>query len=256
MLERLRAGKPVLSVGVRLARSGDVVRIASSAGYQVVWIDLEHSAMPIDCAAQMAATANDLDMAAWVRVPEREYGVVGRVLDGGATGIIVPKVETAAEARLYADACRFPPRGQRSQIAILPQFGFARLPVTELNSRCNDGVVLQILLESGKGVANADEIASVDGVDMLGVGTNDLCNDLGCPGSPRHPKVLEALATVAAAARRHGKVAVAGGLADPVQVSEMLEIGFAPLIFAAIDTDVLAAGLAQRGAEWRDRLPG
>src|SRR3546814_7294456 len=92
---------------------------------------LEHSSLSIDTACQIAATAHDLGLAAWVRIPEREYGVIGRVLDSGATGIIAPKIETEAEARLLAAACRFPPVGQRSMIARIPQTGFVRSPVNE-----------------------------------------------------------------------------------------------------------------------------
>jgi 2-keto-3-deoxy-L-rhamnonate aldolase RhmA len=255
VLAQLAAGRPVLSLGVRHARTGDVARMASGAGYQVIWIDLEHSSMSIDCAAQIAATATDLGMAAWVRVPEREYGVIGRLLDSGATGIISPKVETADEARLVAAACRFPPQGQRSAIALLPQSRFVRVPAAELTRRSNEGLVVQILLESARGVANADEIAAVEGVDLLGVGMNDLSADLGCPGDLRDPRVLAACEQVAAAAARHGKIAVIGGVADAAQFQEFLDGGFAPLVFAGIDTDVLAGGMAQRVAEWRGRFP-
>jgi len=254
VLEQLAAGRPILSLGVRFARTGDIARMASGAGYQVIWIDLEHSSMSVDCAAQIAATATDLGMAAWVRVPEREYGVIGRLLDSGATGIISPKVETADEARLAAAACRFPPRGQRSSIALLPQSGFAKASAAELMRKSNDGTVLQILLESAKGVANADEIAAVDGVDVLGMGMNDLSADLGCPGDLRNPKIAAACAEIAAAAARHGKIAVAGGIADPAHFVELLGSGFAPLVFAGIDTEVLASGLVRRVADWRDRF--
>ena len=255
VVTRLRAGRPVLSLGLRNARTAEIVRMASAQGFQVVWIDLEHSPMPLDAAAALASTAHDLDMAAWVRVPEREYGVIGRLLDGGATGVIVPKVETAQEAALYAAACRFPPAGARSQIAALPQYGFTRLPVAELNRRADTGVVLQILLESAAGVAAADSIAAVDGVDLLGVGLNDLSSELGVPGQPRHPRVWEACRTVAAAAARHGKLAVVGGAGDPEHFLELVAAGFAPLVFAGIDTDILATGLSQRAADWRARLP-
>jgi 2-keto-3-deoxy-L-rhamnonate aldolase RhmA len=254
VLNRLSAGEPVLSLGVRSARTSDIARMACGAGYQVIWIDLEHSSMPIDCAAQIAATATDLGMAAWVRVPEREYGVIGRLLDCGATGIISPKVETADEARLVAAACRFPPDGQRSSIALLPQFGFVRAPAVELTRQSNENVVVQILLETAKGIANADEIAAVEGVDLLAMGMNDLSADLGCPGDLRDPRIAAACSAVAAAAARHGKIAVVGGVADAAHFLELTQAGFAPLIFAGIDTDILANGLVQRGLEWRGRF--
>ena len=255
VLASLAAGEPVLSLGVRAARTSDVARMASGAGYHVIWIDLEHSTMSVDCAAQIAASATDLGLAAWVRVPEREYGVIGRLLDGGATGIISPKVETAEEARLVAAACRFPPQGQRSAIALLPQTGFVREPAVELTSKSNAGVIVQVLLESARGIINVDEIAAVEGVDLLGVGMNDLSADLGCPGDLRNPKLAAACAQIAAAAARHGKTAVVGGVADASHFLEFLGMGFAPLIFAGIDTDVLAAGLVQRVADWRGRFP-
>lgn len=254
-LDRLKQGEPVLSLGVRQSRTGDVARMASAAGYGVIWIDLEHSSISIDSAAAIAATAVDLQMSAWVRVPERDYGVIGRLLDGGATGIIGPKVETAEEARRYAAACRFPPHGERSQIAILPQFGFARMPAAELNRRSDEAVTLQILLESRRGIENADAIAAVEGVDLLGVGLNDLCADFGCLGNARHPDITAACGQVAAAARRHGKLAVVGGAGDPNHFLELLGAGFSPLIFAGIDTDILTTGLVQRAADWTARLP-
>ena len=243
-----------MSLGIRASRTGHIVRMASAAGYGVVWIDLEHSSMSLDCAAGMAATAHDLGLAAWVRVPERDYGAIGPLLDGGATGIIAPKVETAEEARTVAAACRFPPTGQRSMLASLPQFGFARLPVAEMTRRADDAMVLQLLIESAKGVENVDAIAAVDGVDILGVGTNDLSADLGCPGDARDPRVLDACRTIAAAAARHGKIAVIGGIGNGDEFVEALDMGFAPLIFAGIDTDIMAGGIAQRGADWRSRL--
>ena len=254
VLPRLAAGEAILSLGIRHARNGDIARMASSAGYDVVWIDLEHSSMSVDVAAQIAATAHDLGLAGWVRVPERDYGVIGRLLDGGATGIIAPKIETAAEARLVADACRFPPRGQRSQIATLPQFGFAKMPAPELTRRANDAVVLQILIESAVGIANADAIAAVDGVDIIGIGMNDLTADLDCPGEYDHPDVRAACERVAAAARAHGKVAIVGGIPDPGYVLELVGMGFAPLIFAGIDTDILMTGVSARADDWRARL--
>lgn len=253
VLQQLRDGTAVLSLGVRASRTGDIARMASGMGYQVVWIDLEHSTMSIDCAAQIASTATDLGMAAWVRVPEKDYAVIGRLLDGGATGIIIPKVESAEEARLAAAACRFPPQGQRSAIARLPQTGFVKAAPMDLFRHANDGVVLQMLLESAKGIACADEIAAVDGVDLLGVGMNDLSADLGCSGDMRHPALASACASVAKAAANHGKLAVVGGVADTAHFIELVGSGFAPLVFAGIDTDILASGLEQRSGEWRGR---
>src|ERR1700674_2246492 len=164
VLERLARGEPLLSLGIRNARTAEIVRIASTAGFGIVWIDLEHSSISIDCAVQISATAADLGLEAWVRVPEREYGVIGRLLDGGVTGIVAPRVETAEEAQQLVNAARFPPRGYRSQIAHLPQVGYRKLPAAELMTAADRATTIHILLESAKGIDNADSIAALDGV--------------------------------------------------------------------------------------------
>jgi 2-keto-3-deoxy-L-rhamnonate aldolase RhmA len=250
VLERLARGEPVLSLGIRNARTAEILRIANTAGFGIVWIDLEHSSISIDCAVQLSATADDLGMEAWVRVPEREYGVIGRLLDGGVTGIVAPRVETAEEAQQIVNAARFPPRGYRSQIALLPQVGYRKLPAAELMAAADRATTIHILLESRKGIDNAGAIAAIDGVDILHVGMNDLSVDLGHVDNLRHPDMLVACKRVIAAARAHGKLAVAGGSSDPQLCLELLNAGAAPIIFAAIDTDVLSVGLNQRAQEW------
>ena len=108
-LDRLRDGELTLMLGIRSSRTADVVRIAREAGYHAVMIDLEHSTMPLDVAAQLCATAGDLGLTPFVRVPEQDYGTIGRLLDGGAQGIIAPRIDTADQARAVARACRFAP---------------------------------------------------------------------------------------------------------------------------------------------------
>ena len=147
-LDRLRDGEPTLMLAVRSSRTADVLRIARSTGHQAVMIDLEHSTMPLDVAASLCATAGDLGLFPFVRVQEREYGALGRLLDGGAQGVIAPRVETAAEAATVARACRFAPRGQRSQLATVPQLGMRPTPARELNPVLDDATVVQILIET------------------------------------------------------------------------------------------------------------
>jgi len=254
VLQRLARGEPLLSLGIRNARTAEIVRMAKTAGFGLVWVDLEHSSISIDCAVQIIASAADLGLEAWVRVPERDYGVIGRLLDGGATGIVVPRVETAEEAQKAVNAVRFPPRGQRSQTALLPQAQYRRMSATEL-MRCADlATTVHILIESAEGVRNAHAIAAVDGVDIMHVGLNDLSVDLGHVDHLRHADVLDACKRVIAAARGSGKLAVVGGSSDPAQFAELLNAGAAPLVFAAIDTDVLAAGLTQRATDWGQRI--
>lgn len=254
LMERLIRGEAVYTLGVRHSRTADIARIASMAGFDLLWVDLEHSAMSMDAAAAILGGAHDLGLGAWARVPENDFGSIGRLLDSGATGIILPRVETVEQARRLAACCRFPPAGERSMIARLPQNGFVKTSAVELVEAANRMTVCQALIESRLGVANANEIAAVEGVDMLAVGANDLTAEMGFPGELRRQEVLQACQTVADAANDHGKIAIIGGVRDERDFAIMMEMGFAPLVFAAIDTDLVAQGAAECCAAWRRAL--
>lgn len=246
MLQRLTRGEPVAAFGVRLCRTSDVARLAKATGHHALWIDLEHSTIPLDAAGAICATAHDLGLLALVRVPEREYGAIGRLLDAGASGLIFPRVETAAQAADLAAACRFPPYGHRSAIAALPQFGYQRLPAAETYQRANDMVLVNMLIESPQGIANAEAIARTPGVDLISIGANDLSAELGVPGDYRHPLMREALDAALNACQRAGKPLSIGGIGDAALNAELLARGAAPFLMTGIDTDVLGAAMQER----------
>jgi len=246
LLDRLRAGEPTFMLGIRASRTPDVVRIAAATGHHAILVDLEHSAMSLDVAAQLCAAAGDLGLTPFVRIPERDYGSIGRLLDGGAQGIVAPRIETASEAETISRACRFPPRGQRSQIATVPQLGMRPTPAASSNPALDAQTIVQILLETPEGIANADAIARIDGVDMLAIGANDLTAELGAPGAYDHPAVRDAVAAAAAACRRHGKLLMLGGIADPAVLASLSALGACPLLLTGMDTELLFGAARSR----------
>src|SRR5919204_261497 len=137
----------------------------------------------------------------------------------GAQGIVFPHVDDAAQAKRAADACRFPPVGKRSMGGGLQQLGFASMPIGEAARIVNEETLVVVMIESPQGVANADEIAAVPGIDALLIGTNDLCFEMGIPGQFNDPRVAEAYKRVIAACRKHGKFPGMGGL----YTAELLE---------------------------------
>ena len=249
-LDRLRGGELTLMLAVRSSRTADVVRIAHQTGHHAIMVDLEHSAMPLDTAAQLCATAGDLGLTAFVRVPEREYGAIGRLLDCGAHGIIAPRVETAEEACTVSRACRFAPRGQRSQLTMVPQLGMRPAPAQTLNPALDDLTIVQILVETPVGVDNADAVAQLDGVDMLAIGANDLTAELGVPGRYDDPRARDAIAAVAAACRRHGKLLLVGGIADLAILGDLIPLGVCPLYLTGTDTELLYTAASARRAAY------
>jgi 2-keto-3-deoxy-L-rhamnonate aldolase RhmA len=258
LLVALHAGRPQLMLGIRSSRTTEIVRIAKSTGHDCIMIDLEHSAMSIDIAAQMCGSASDLGLTALVRVPEKEYGVIGRLLDGGAHGIIAPRVETVEDARLIAQACRFPPSGHRSALAMVPHFGMTPTPASTMIPELNGRTVVKILIESPLGIANAPEIAAVEGVDILAFGANDFTAELGIPGRYDDPRVTDAIARLANAANDAGKLAMVGGISNLDLFAELFPLGLCPLLLTGMDTELLfEAGRtrAERFRAWQAQLP-
>ncbi|GAB3155214.1 aldolase/citrate lyase family protein [Amycolatopsis stemonae] len=241
LLARLRAGELTLMLGIRAGRTLDTVHTARSTGHHAVMVDLEHSAMSTDTAATLCTAADALGLTPIVRIPEREYGMIGRLLDGGARGIIAPRVDTAQEAERIARACRFPPRGQRSPTAMPP-------PDTE--------VVVLIMVETPEGIDAVDAIASVDGVDMLVFGANDFTAELGVPGRYDDPRLRDAVAAAAQACRDHGKLLMVGGINDPAIHRSLVPLGVCPLVLTGNDTALLhqatSAAAARAQAEHRE----
>lgn len=254
LLTRLSAGEAVTALGVRSARSAEIARLARASGHDVVWVDLEHSSMPIDAAVQICCCAHDHGMVSLARVPERDHGVIGRLLDGGAMGIIAPRIETAQEAADVVAACRFPPFGHRSAIAQLPTVGYRRLPASQLNEACNRNTLVKLLIESPLGIANLADIAAVPGVDLIGIGANDLSAELGVPGQYRHALMQSALQTALEVCRSVGTPLTVGGIADPVHHRELIARGAVPYVMTGIDTELLLSALHERIARARDAL--
>jgi len=251
IVKRLSTGHSVLALGIRASRTTDVVRWAKAAGYDTVWVDMEHSTLPADVVAQLCSCAVDLDIMPWVRVPERDYGMINRVLDGGALGIIVPRVETAEQAREAVTATKFPPLGQRSQLATLGYIDYEAVSASEMNRRVDDATAVQLLIESRAGIEAAEAIAAVPGVDILSVGCNDLSADLGLTGQSNHPDVVEACRHVISAARKHGKVAVVGGMPEGPALEALRLEGAAPFVFGGIDSDLFLGALRQKASALR-----
>ncbi len=251
-LDRLRDNKVTLMLAIRGGRSCEVVRIAKATGHDAILVDLEHSAISVHLAVEMCATASDLGLTPFVRIPERDYGIIGRLLDGGAVGMLAPRVETVEEAESFSRACRFPPRGQRSQLAAVPQYGLRPMPARQLNPLLDNSVVVQVLLETPAAIANAEEIAALPGIDMLVVGTNDLCAELGIPGEFSSPRLRECIAAAGQACRNHGKLLMVGGFGDLKLMASMLELGVAPMFMTGTDTDMLYAEAQQRSNRFNE----
>ena len=133
----MRAAKLSLGFGVRTARSVEIAKAMRTAGFDWLFLDLEHSAMSIETAAQLAIAGLDAGIAPIARVPKGEYSLATRLLDYGALGIVVPHVDTAAEAREIADACAIRRRATAASSPACRSSTIARVKADEMTAALN-----------------------------------------------------------------------------------------------------------------------
>lgn len=226
LMNRLRAGELGLSMIVKQVHSVDIAIAAHTAGYDAINVDLEHSVIPESAAAQICLLAQQMGVTPLVRVPTLDAHYINRILDAGALGIVAPHVESAGDAERVVRAARFAPHGERSVSSGWPQLGYRKYPAATARKLLDDATTVIVMLESPQAIERADEIAQVPGVDILHVGTSDLCDALGIPGQFGHARVAECLTQVVQACRRHGRFAGCGGLGNnPEVMQSMLELG-------------------------------
>jgi 2-keto-3-deoxy-L-rhamnonate aldolase RhmA len=208
----LSQGQLAIGIGVRGVRGVEIARVMKTAGFDWLFIDLEHGATSTETAYQISVAALDANIAPLVRVPHGELAMGTRCLDAGALGIVVPHVDTPEEAKAMVDAFKFAPLGHRSIGGAYPQFGFAAVPAKDVVTGLNEATLVVAMIETPRAVENADKIAAVPGVDVLLMGTNDLCLEMGIPGQLDNERVVAAIDTVIAACKKHGKWPGLGGV--------------------------------------------
>lgn len=243
---RLASGEP--TVGTFLGMASPVAtEVCAAAGPDWVLLDLEHGGGGEEQVGATVLAAGAYGVPTVVRVETDARIRLGRVLDLGAAGVMLPRLSSAAEVAEAVRHLRYPPRGDRGVATYNRACRFGLDPGAL--DRADGEVLCVVQVESAAAVAQADAIAAIDGVDVLFVGPSDLSHSLGIPGQLDHADYLAALDTVVAACRKTGKSA--GILLRQARDLERhLELGFR---FVGIGSDggfvvdAAAAALAARG---------
>ncbi len=228
-----------------------IVEIAARAGVDCVWACIEHTSTPLDAIENQIRAAKVYDVDTVVRVARGSHSDLFRPLEADAAGIMVPHLMSAEEARQIVYYTRFAPLGRRPLDGGNADGAYCQLPGEQYIRQANEERFVIVMIEDPEPMEALDEIASVDGIDMLFFGPSDYAHAMGVPFDFDHPVVDAARKKVAAVARKHGKFAGTAANGDDLQ--ELVDIGYQFLNITA-DVIILGEGFA-KVAEAFDRLP-
>jgi 2-keto-3-deoxy-L-rhamnonate aldolase RhmA len=202
MKQKLREGQPVFG-GLLRTPEPSLVEVLGYAGYDYVVLDAEHGAHSFEALDTLILSAYASNVTPVVRINDNAPGLIMRVLDLGAQGVLVPHIRNADDARRAVSAALYPPDGSRG---IGPNRGsqFGAIPNDEYFKSINQEVAVMLMMEEAGAVEAIDAITDVKGITALSIGLSDLSGSLGVPGQANHPSVQAAVDTLMGMAARKG----------------------------------------------------
>lgn len=243
---RVRQGETLLGCFLTWPVPG-VVELAALAGFDFILIDGEHGFFSIESIASTVAVCDGAGIAPLVRPPSALSDQVGRYLDAGAAGTLLPRIESVAMARSAIEALKFAPLGRRGLGGVRAN-RYATEPLAAFVSRSNEETLVAVQIEREGALAELSGLADEPAVDVLFVGPNDLSQALGTPGDTSSENFRAALARVASEASRAKKAAgiMVGRRED---IPRLSELGYR--IFTTSDR----ALVLESAKRWREALP-
>jgi 2-dehydro-3-deoxyglucarate aldolase/4-hydroxy-2-oxoheptanedioate aldolase len=243
MKQRLADGERLVVFAVGRMFHHNIVRyLGMQGGFDGFWIDVEHGGLTtsdIEIAA-MAGAAHGLEC--FVRVPPTDYASVTRCFESGTTGVMAAQIRSAAQAEEFVQWAKFAPRGRRGLNPLGYDGGYGSIPLAEFAERANRETFVAVQVETAQAVTEVDDIAAIDGVDLLFVGPSDLSQAVGTIGDFTGTASIEAVDRVAEACRAHGKHWGAV-TPSPEYASLLIEKG-CTLISPTNDVKLVTTGLA------------
>lgn len=188
----LKAGGVVIGTMVQHLRLPAVAVMMKNAGWDFVFVDMEHGSFSPESLADFCIAARGVQLPTIVRVPSiQEPQRLYQTLDLGATGLLCPQTETKAEVEAIIRATKYHPIGERGMAMRNVHTSWGRYKGSELTPKLNEETMIVLQIESARGAENLDQLISVPGVDAIFIGPNDLSQSLGIPGDASHPEVVK-----------------------------------------------------------------
>ncbi len=244
-----------LGMAACVFRSVEILPVVRHAGFDFLLADMEHGAMSLGEVATLCVAGRMAGFPVFVRVPKASSDHLTRAADCGARAIIVPHVNSPAEARGIVEKLRFPPKGNRSLPSPIAAASFWPVPAAELISASEKEFRIFAMVESAEALAAVEDIATVDGLDGVLIGSQDLAQSLGHTGNLTHPDVTAAFSCIATAAKENGKVFGVMGVPPALLESHVVALG-AGLIVVTNEINLLAEAAMACAEETRKLTKG
>jgi 2-keto-3-deoxy-L-rhamnonate aldolase RhmA len=246
----LGEGKIAIGFGVNKLRGSAPAILADSIGFDFLFIDMEHSSISVESASEVAQAASGLGITPLVRCCKEAVFDGVRLLDNGAAGLVIPHINTAAEARNVVLSCRYPPQGNRSFSSLQPQIGYTVPNWEALGPELNEETLVFLMIETVEACRNLDEILGVENFNGILIGASDLSASMGHPGQPNHPEVVEACIRTAVACRTAGRILAIAGVTDKNALARLYAEGVL-MFLGGTDLGFMRAGAADALAKIR-----
>jgi len=238
----LKQGRVVIGTMISEMRSPAIAQIMAGAGFDFIFIDMEHGAYTIETVADLIKVARLTGIVPLVRVPDPHYFLLSRPLDAGAMGLMVPRVEDLATVEHIVRSVKFPPLGSRGCSTFKGHSDYTHVHTRQFTDFQNEETLVILQIERRKAIEQIEEMAAVPGVDMCLIGPNDLTLSLGA-NSRHDPIVVAAIERVIAACD-------AAGIASGIHIADVEELGMwmrkgMRMITCSSDTGFLSSSAVQ-----------
>jgi 4-hydroxy-2-oxoheptanedioate aldolase len=220
---KLSRNEPVAGVALHFT-DPSVYELTSLMGFDFIWMDMEHHAYSVETANGLMRAARVGKSDIMCRPAKGEFMRMGRMLEAGAHGILYPRCDSAEEAREVVRWAKFAPLGTRGFDGGNPDMPYCQMDMAQYLKKSNDETWIVIQIEDPQALEQVDEIAAVEGVDVIMLGPADFSILSGIPGQFQHAKIQEALLKIKAACDRHGKHwgTIAG---TPERIKQLIDMG-------------------------------
>ena len=251
--QAVQAGEVILGTWLN-SPSQPQVEIIGYAGFDFVILDTEHSSYGAEAAEGLVRAGDAAGLPCLMRVSENTPAAVGKILDYGAQGVVIPHVSSAAEAEQAVRSAHLAPRGDRGAAPSVRATHYGLIPWSEYLQQAAAETLVVVQIEGREGLHNLDAIMAVDGVDVLFIGPFDLSTSLGISGQLDHPQLLAAVGDIVTRARARG-IALGIWMPRPDQVGPWIQQGVQVVTVANNDM-IFFDGCRRVAAAARERLPG